>query len=70
MGDGTGSTREKEEMKANRRWLDRVRDDIKDKGLLGEEVYHLHGGVCHRTSAPHKSENKMKRKIIGMCPKC
>ena len=22
----------------------------------------LHGGVCHRTSTPHKSGNKMKRK--------
>ena len=22
----------------------------------------LHGGVCHRTSTPHKSENKMKEK--------
>ena len=24
----------------------------------------LHGGVCHRTSTPHKSENKMKEKKI------
>ena len=22
----------------------------------------LHGGACHRTSTPHKSENKMKEK--------
>ena len=22
----------------------------------------LHGGVCHRTSTPHKSGNKMKKK--------
>ena len=22
----------------------------------------LHGGVCHRTSTPHKTENKMKEK--------
>ena len=22
----------------------------------------LHGGVCHRTSTPHKSGNKMKEK--------
>ena len=29
-----------------RRWLDRVGDDTKEKGLSGEEV--LHGGVCHR----------------------
>ena len=26
-----------------RRWLDQVRDDIKGKGLSGEEVY-----ICHR----------------------
>ena len=25
--------------KPKRRWLDRVRDDIKEKGLSGEEVY-------------------------------
>ena len=24
----------------------------------------LHGGVCHRTSTPHKSENNMKEKKI------
>ena len=24
----------------------------------------LHGGVCHRTSTPHKSGNKMKEKKI------
>ena len=41
-------------------WQDRVRDDIKEKG---EEVYdRAHGGVCHRTSTPHKSGNKMKEK--------
>ena len=33
----------------------------------GGEVYDratwgLHGGVCHRTSTPHKSGNKMKRR--------
>ena len=48
-----------------RRWLDRVRDDIKEKGLTAEEVTSvLHGGVCHRTSTPHKSGNKMKRKMF------
>ena len=28
----------------------------------------LHGGVCHRTSTPHKSGNKMKEKkktVVG-----
>ena len=29
--DGNGSTREKEERRPKRRWLDRVRDDIKEK---------------------------------------
>ena len=28
-----------EEERIKRRWLDRVRDDIKEKGLSGEEVY-------------------------------
>ena len=46
-----------------RRWLDIVRDDIKEKGLLGRNCTTvLHGGVCHRTSTTHKSRNKMKRK--------
>ena len=26
-------------VRPKRRWLDRVRDDIKEKGLLAEEVY-------------------------------
>ena len=34
-----GSAREKEDTNALRRRLDRVRDDIKEKGLSGEEVY-------------------------------
>ena len=32
----------------------------------------LHGGVCHRTSTPHKSGNKMKEKkkktSVKSCP--
>ena len=40
-----------------RRWMDKVKDDIKEKGLT-----ELHGGVCHRTSTPHKSGIKMKEK--------
>ena len=28
----------------------------------------LHGGVCHRTSTPHKSGNKMKEKKIKDVP--
>ena len=41
-----------------RRWLDRVRDAIKEKGLSEEEVYVCATWrrimrVCHRTSTPH-----------------
>ena len=48
-----------------RRWLDKVKDDIKKKVpdcrlMMCTTV--LHGGICHRTSTPHKSENKVKRK--------
>ena len=35
QGDGNESTGEKEE----RRWLDKVKDDIKEKGLSADEVY-------------------------------
>ena len=42
-----------------RRWLDRVWDGIKEKGLSREVVF---GGVCHCTSMAHKCGNKMKRK--------
>ena len=49
--------------------MDKVKDDIKDKGLSADDVYALmmctpvlHGGICHRTSTPHKSGNKMKEK--------
>ena len=38
-----------------RRWMDKVKDDMKCTTVL-------HGGVCHRTSTPHKSGNKRKRK--------
>ena len=46
-----------------RRWLDKVKDDIiKEKSLSADEVYdratwRAFGGVCHRTSTPHKSWN-------------
>ena len=42
-----------------RRWLYRVRDDIKKKGL---SVDKLDGGVCHYTLTPHKSGTKMRKK--------
>ena len=48
-----------------RRWLDKVKDDIKEKGcLLMMCMTELHGGVCHLTSSPHKSGNKMKEKKL------
>ena len=43
------------------RWLDKVKDDIKQKGLSADDVYDLHGGICHRTSTSHKIVNKMKK---------
>ena len=59
-GDGNESTGEKEERRPKRRWLDKVKDDIKEKGLsLMMCTTVLHGCVCHRTSTPHKSGNKM-----------
>ena len=47
----------------NRRWLDNVKDDIKQK-ILSWRKYTtvLHGGVYYHTSTPHKSGNKMNRK--------
>ena len=49
--------------RSKRRWLDRVRDDIKEKGLSGRKyITVLHGGVCHRTSTPHKSGDKINEK--------
>ena len=42
--------------------MDKVKDDIKEQGLMCTTL--LHGGLCHRrpTSTPHKSWNKMKEK--------
>ena len=31
--------RRRKKGRSKRRWLDKVKDDIKEKGLLGEEVY-------------------------------
>ena len=53
-----------------KRWLDKVKDDIGEKGLLADGVYTtvLPGGLCHRTSTPHKSGNKMKeKKMLSHC---
>ena len=49
-----------------RRWLDKEKDDIKEKKRRDcrqrKCTTVLHGGVCHRTSTPRKSGNKMKEK--------
>ena len=48
-----------------RRWVDRVRDPIKEKGLLMEEVYDRvtwRRIIYNCTSTPHTSGNKMKRR--------
>ena len=46
-----------------RRWLDKVKEDIKGRDCrLMLCTTELHGGVCHRTSTPHKSGNKVKEK--------
>ena len=48
-GNGNESTGEKEEKRGRpkRRWLNKVKDDIKEKGLPADDVYDrvLHGGV-------------------------
>ena len=43
----------------SRRWLNRVRDDINEKGLPVEEVYDGATWKC-TSSTPHKSGTKMK----------
>ena len=46
-----------------RRWLDKERMISKRRDCrLTMCTTVLHGGVCHRTSTPHKSGNKMKEK--------
>ena len=64
--DGDGRRRKRGRPKS--RWLDRVRDDIKEKGFSGggggggTTVLHGCVGRRHRRSTPDKSGNKVKRK--------
>ena len=55
-GDGNESTVKRKKGSPKSRWLDKEKDDIKEKGLLLMKCTTvLLGGVCHRTSTPHKS---------------
>ena len=51
-------------VRPKRRWLDKVKDDIKEKGLSADEVYDraTWRRKCHRTSILHKSGNTSKTK--------
>ena len=52
-GNGNESTGKRGGPKRFRRWLDKVKDDIKEKGLAADEVYDRAtswAGECHRTS--------------------
>ena len=57
--DGNERTEEKEKRKAKRRWLERVKDDIKEKGLSADEVYG-HATLRRMSSYidQHKSGNR------------
>ena len=51
--------------RSKRRWLDRVSDDINEKGLSGEEASDR--ATRRRMSSyidPHKSGNKLKRRTM------
>ena len=47
-----------------RRWLNKVKDDIKEKGLSADDVYDraTWRRMSYRTSTPHKSGSTMKKK--------
>ena len=48
-----------------RRWLDRVGDYIKEKGLSERDCStELNAGVYHQTSTPHIIGNKRKKKKL------
>ena len=54
-----------------RRWLDKVKDDIKEKGLSADDVYDR--ATWRRMSSytdPHKSGNKMKEKSLCISLSC
>ena len=70
-GDGNESTREKEERKPKRRWLDKVKNDNKEKVLSADKVYDRATWrritVCHRASTPHKSGTTICRMNEAKC---
>ena len=64
-GEGNQSTGEKEERKNYEKMVGKSKDDIKEKGLSADAVYDraTWRRICHRTSTPHESGNKTKRKL-------
>ena len=60
-GDGNESTREKEGLREDGWTKYRMISNRRDCRLMKCTTV-LHGGVCHRTSTPHKSWKKMKKK--------
>ena len=53
-GDGHGSKRAEERGRPKQTWWDRVRDDFKEKGMFGKEVYDR---IYRQASTPHQSGN-------------
>ena len=53
-----------------RRWLERVRDDIKENGLSADDMYDR--ATWRRMSTPHKCGNKRRKKKYNKCyvPQC
>ena len=63
-GNGNESTRKKKIGRSKSRLLDKVRDDIKEKGLSADDLYDR--ATWRRMLsyvAPHTNGNKMKRKM-------
>ena len=65
-GDGNESTGRRKRGRPERRRLDRVRDDIRKKGVSGRKcMTELHAAIYRHTLTPHKSGTKVK-KIISL----
>ena len=44
-GDGNGSTQGRSKRRPKRRWLNKIKDNIGEKGLWGKCTTELHGGI-------------------------